>query len=169
MSTNLIFKTAFGAYNLGWRIALPWLRFHHRLAEGYQQRSLRGCPPQAADLWIQAASVGESYLALELIKNLEARKAARILLTANTRQGIEILNRGLKDNAQHQVDVRYFPFDKPSIMAHAVSGIRPKLMVLLETEIWPGLLLALKAQRCKSIIVNGRMNPNKKRLQVALL
>jgi 3-deoxy-D-manno-octulosonic-acid transferase len=157
MSTNLIHKTAFGAYNLGWRIALPWLRLHHRLAEGYQQRTLRGRPPRAADLWIQAASVGESYLALELIKNLEARIAARILLTANTRQGIEILNQGLKDNPQHQIDVRYFPFDKPSIMAHAVGGIQPKLMVLLETEIWPGLLLALKAQRCKSIIVNGRI------------
>jgi len=42
-------------------------------------------------------------------------------------------------------------------MAAAVAGIRPKLMVLLETEIWPGLLQALKAQRCKSIIVNGRI------------
>ena len=42
-------------------------------------------------------------------------------------------------------------------MAQAAAAIRPKLMVLLETEIWPGLLRALKSQSCKIIIVNGRV------------
>ncbi|MEJ2167016.1 MAG: glycosyltransferase N-terminal domain-containing protein [Desulfobacterales bacterium] len=157
MSMNRLHKSAFAAYNLAWRIALPWLRFHHRLAEGYPQRTLQELPAQVVDLWIQAASVGESYLALELIKNLKTRTAARILVTTNTRQGIDILYQALPAHLQHQVAVRYFPFDKPSIMEHAADCLRPNLMVLLESEIWPGLLRALKKRHCKIIIVNGRI------------
>lgn len=161
MATNLIHKTAFGVYDLGWRIALPWLRFHHRLADGYQQRLFHSRPPQTADLWIQSASVGESYLTLEVLKSLAVKNPLRVLLTANTRQGIEILQEGclkdLRDKALIQADVRYFPFDQPSIMAVAAAGIRPRLMVLMETEIWPGLLRALKAQGCRTVIINGRI------------
>jgi len=161
MSMNRFHKTAFGFYDLSWRIALPWLKLNHRLAEGFHQRTLKDGLPDAADLWIQAASVGESFLALEILKTLRVEQPIRILLTAATRQGVDILNQalpGLIDaRAQIQATVRYFPFDKPSIMAAAVAGIRPEVMVLLETEIWPGLLLALKEQRCKSIIVNGRI------------
>jgi 3-deoxy-D-manno-octulosonic-acid transferase len=158
---KLLHKTAFGIYDLSWRIALPWLRLNHRLAEGYDQRALKDESPGGADLWIQAASVGESWLALEILKNLRVQQPIKILLTSNTRQGIDILNQALPervgDRNHIQTAVRYFPFDKPSTMAAAVSGIRPKLMVLLETEIWPGLLQALKTQGCKSIIVNGRI------------
>jgi 3-deoxy-D-manno-octulosonic-acid transferase len=164
MSMNLFHKTAFGLYDFSWRIALPWLKLNHRLAEGYHQRALKDKLPGVADLWIQASSVGESFLALEILKTLQAEKPIQILLTSNTRQGIDILNQAvpelISDRNQIQTAVSYFPFDKPSIMAAAVAGIRPKLMVLLETEIWPGLLLALKAQGCKIIIVNGRITAN---------
>jgi 3-deoxy-D-manno-octulosonic-acid transferase len=153
---NLTHKTAFAFYNLSWSVALPWLRLNHRLAEGYHQRAFKDKLPGVADLWIQAASVGESFLALEILKTLEVEQPIQILLTSNTRQGIDILNQALPEliRGQNQIQtaVHYFPFDKPSIMAAAVAGIRPKLMVLLETEIWPGLLLALKAQSCKILI-----------------
>ena len=74
MSINLLHKIAFEFYNLGWRVALPWLKFNRRLAEGYPQRTLKEAVTQSADLWIQAASVGESFLALELIKYLKKRE-----------------------------------------------------------------------------------------------
>jgi 3-deoxy-D-manno-octulosonic-acid transferase len=158
---NLTHKTAFAFYNLSWSLALPWLRLNQRLAEGYHQRVLKDKLPGVSDLWIQAASVGESFLALEILKSLQVEKPIQILLTANTRQGIDILNQALPgligDQNQIQAAVRYFPFDKPSIMAAAIAAIQPKLMVLLETEIWPGLLLALKTQSCKILIVNGRI------------
>jgi 3-deoxy-D-manno-octulosonic-acid transferase len=161
MSTKLFHKIAFGFYDFSWRIALPWLKLNHRLAEGYHQRALKDKLPGVADLWIQAASVGESFLALEILKTLQVKQPIQILLTSNTQQGIDIFNQRLpeliSDKNQVQTAVRYFPFDKPSIMAAAVAGIRPKLMVLLETEIWPGLLLALKAQSCKILIANGRI------------
>ena len=160
MSTNLTTRTAFGLYNLLWSAALPWLRLNHRLAEGYQQRCLNPMLP-AADIWIQAASVGESYLALEILKTLEIDRPARILVTANTRQGVDILNRALTDPGSTGEDIRvmvdYFPFDKPTLMRKAVAAVSPTAMVLLETEIWPGLLRALKQHNCKTIIINGRI------------
>jgi 3-deoxy-D-manno-octulosonic-acid transferase len=161
MSFNLFRKTAFGVYDFSWRMALPWLKFNQRLAEGYQQRTLKDQLLVRADLWLQAASVGESFLALELLKSLQTEQPIQILLTSNTRQGVDLLNQVLpeliRSNNRLRATVRYFPFDKPSIMAAAVAGIQPKLMILLETEIWPGLLQALKTYGTKIIIVNGRM------------
>jgi len=161
MFLNRSHKIAYGLYNLGWSIALPWLGLNQRLAEGYRQRRLRDRLPEAVDLWIQAASVGESFLALEVINTLHITAPLRILLTSNTRQGIEILEQGLKTPTTASrgihATVRYFPFDKPTIMEKAVGCLRPKLMVLLEAEIWPGLLRALKLSGCRSMIINGRL------------
>jgi 3-deoxy-D-manno-octulosonic-acid transferase len=96
-----------------------------------------------------------------IIKTFETKEPIRILMTSNTRQGIEIFNQELPklipDKNQIQTAVRFFPFDKPSIMTRAVAGIQPKLMVLLETELWPGLLQALKTRCCRIIIINGRI------------
>jgi len=160
MSHNLTLRIAFGLYNLVWSCALPWLRLNHRLAEGYQQRRLKPMLP-AADIWIQAASVGESYLALEIIKALKVDRPVKILVTANTSQGMDILNKDLTDQGSAgkdiEVTVGYFPFDKPTLMHKAVAAIRPAVMVLLETEIWPGLLRALDQHNSKTIIVNGRL------------
>ena len=160
MSLNLSQKLAFRLYNLSWSCALPWLRQNHRLAEGFRQRTLKTGLP-AANLWIQAASVGEAYLALELIRNLRTTKPLKILVTSNTSQGVEILTRNLSDqqsnNGRIQPQVGYFPFDKPAIMQTAVANIHPQVMVLLETEIWPGLLRSLKKCRCRILIVNGRI------------
>jgi len=160
MSENLTSKIAFGLYNLLWSCALPLLRFNQRLTEGYQQRSLKVMLP-STDIWIQAASVGESYLALEIIKTLKVTADIKILVTSNTSQGVDILDRDLADgkkiNEEIDVSVGYFPFDKPALMSRAVAAIRPRAMVLLETEIWPGLLRALHQHNCKTIIINGRL------------
>jgi 3-deoxy-D-manno-octulosonic-acid transferase len=160
MPVNLKQQFVFQLYNLSWRLALPCLRRSHRLAEGFQQRTLKIALP-AADLWIQAASVGEAYLALELIRSLGTVKPLTILVTSNTSQGVEILKRNLSDpssnNGRIHPQVAYFPFDKPAIMQTAVADIDPTVMVLLETEIWPALLRSLKNQGCKILIVNGRI------------
>ncbi|MBU1163344.1 MAG: 3-deoxy-D-manno-octulosonic acid transferase, partial [Proteobacteria bacterium] len=112
-------------------------------------------------LWIQAASVGEAYLAIELIKNLKPEFPTRVLITTNTKQGLEILERSiidiLKERKEISISVAYFPFDKPSIMKKAVKQVRPKIMILLESELWPGLLYSLKQYGCTIIIINGRI------------
>jgi 3-deoxy-D-manno-octulosonic-acid transferase len=116
-----------------------------------------------SDLWIQAASAGESKLAQAILKQLNPGKPLRVLLTSNTNQGLEILNRTIIDSDISRNGVSayaaYCPFDRPSIMEKAVSLVKPRVMVLLESEIWPGLLAALKKFRSNILVLNGRMTP----------
>ncbi len=160
MPSNVAANLAFQLYDLGWRLAIPALRMTCRLNEGFDQRTLQdNLAP--AELWIQAASAGESYLAGSLIRNLRLARPLRIMMTSGTSQGLEILQRAIGETASgardSSISAAYFPFDRPTIMEKAVSGIRPRLTVLLESEIWPGLLAALKGQGSKILIVNGRM------------
>ncbi len=159
-ATSLIDKIAFLLYNLAWKIAIPLLRYNNRLAFGFDQRMLKYNVPRA-DIWIQAASAGESYLASEVLKKLKSKYPVSILLTTNTSQGMEINEKTVRDIASIGGEISiysaYFPFDSPSIMKSAVQKIDPKLMVLLETEIWPGHLSALKQHRCKIVVINGRL------------
>ena len=54
MSNNLVKKAAFWLYNLGWALAIPALRLNHRLAEGFEERTLKRKVPSAADLGFSA-------------------------------------------------------------------------------------------------------------------
>jgi len=152
-------KNIFRLYNILWEILIPALRFNKRLSDGFDQRMVKGNLPKA-DLWIQAASAGESYLAVELLKKLKTDKSFTVLVTSNTKQGLQILKNAVyTTNSKKNLSIytSYFPFDKPSVMEKAVKLIRPKLMVLIEAEIWPGHIAALKKLGCKIIIVNGRI------------
>ena len=161
MSKNITLKATLYLYNLGWHLIIPALRLNQRLADGFRQRTLQQMTLTRADLWIQAASSGESYLAWSILKKLHPHKPVKVIVTSNTRQGLDIINRAIADIATNQRGVSacsaYFPFDKPSIMETAVKTIRPRVMVLLESEIWPGLLAALRKHGCHTIIINGRI------------
>ena len=154
-------KTAIAAYDTAWHLAIPSLRLNARLKDGYARRRLK-TPLPPADLWIQAASAGEAYLACAIAEGLlTAGLRPQILVTTNTRQGMEILEKHAH-GSQGKTDKPalkccWFPFDRPTIMDKAVGQISPKLVVLLETEIWPGLLHALKKAGCPAVIINGRM------------
>ncbi|MBW2408177.1 MAG: 3-deoxy-D-manno-octulosonic acid transferase [Deltaproteobacteria bacterium] len=156
-------KFAFRLYNLAWGMIIPFLRYNRRLAEGFEQRTFEKSPPEGVDIWIQAASVGESFLARGLIEGLRAIRPLHVLLTSNTDQGMHILQQAIDELQSNgdglRVQAAFFPFDKPDIMRAAVEHLRPRVMVLLETEIWPGLLLGLKACGSRIMIINGRLTP----------
>lgn len=147
-----------------WRIAMPLLKRHPRLAEGYAQRCLgdTDAPLPRADLWFQAASAGEAFLAISLSEALGLTRPARLMVTTQTRQGYDILQkhaeRSSSRGAPLEMVVRYLPFDRPGLMQRAVAQVRPRLAVLLETELWPGLMLALKDAEVPLAVVNARMS-----------
>mgnify|MGYP000701778488 CR=1 FL=1 len=153
-------KLALSVYNLAWGIVLPLLRRNVRLADGFDERTLKTRLPKA-DIWIQAASAGESYLARTLLETLKPVRPIQALITTNTRQGFDILQQAAMDlnGKNHIVRVlsAYFPFDRPAIMEKAVAQVRPKLMITLESEIWPGLFAELKKTGVRTLILNGRM------------
>ncbi len=160
--SSLMEKAALSLYNIGWSIAGPFLSRNSRLAEGLEQRLLKSPFPRA-DLWIQGASVGESFLARSILNHLTPISRLKVLVTTNTSQGMDILTRNGREKSFCSngltASFAYFPFDKPSLMQKAVSQISPRVMVLLESELWPGLLDALKKVGAKILVVNGRINP----------
>ena len=152
-----------GIYQLLWWASTPFLRHNHRLAEGYAQRCIAHPHLSQAGLWIQSASAGEAYLTWEILKQLAPESPMRVLVTTNTSQGMGILQQAATDistsNSNMEIQVSYFPFDSPAIMKQAVRLVQPKLMVLLETELWPGLLSCLKQAECRILLINGRLTP----------
>ncbi len=154
-------RWAFRVYDKLWEPALPALYRHVKLREGFDQRLLAVPFKQPVDIWIQAASAGESYLAGMLAERLSADSGLRILTTTNTRQGMDILvaaaSRPAPCPAGGYRQTHYFPFDRPAIMHRAVTTLKPRLMVLLETELWPGLLYTLRDAGIPVVMVNARL------------
>jgi 3-deoxy-D-manno-octulosonic-acid transferase len=138
------------AYGTAWRLAPALLRRNARLRDGWDLRMGREPLPRA-DLWMQAASGGEAFLGVEIAKRLPN---VSILATTNTRQGYDIL----AGNGPAGLTPAFCPFDAPSIMRRAFARIRPRLLVLLETELWPGMLLAARQADIPVVILNGRLN-----------
>lgn len=148
-------------YETGWRLSIPLLRLSSRLQDGFENRRRPDNLP-AADIWIQAASAGEAYLACSLLANLKPPRPINVLITSNTRQGLDIIDHYIRDEMSETFNITaasaFFPFDRPTFMTTAVRRIRPKVMILLETEIWPGLLSALKKSHTRILIINGRLS-----------
>ncbi|MDP2786213.1 MAG: glycosyltransferase N-terminal domain-containing protein, partial [Sulfurimicrobium sp.] len=139
---------------------MPVLRLNKRLAEGFDQRTLKKSAPSKADIWIQAASAGEAYLAEAIINKFKHDRPVKVLLTSGTRQGVDILQRSINAVPRENNIIghaSFYPFDQPAVMEKAVKNINPKVMILLESEMWPGHLHALKKYGCQTIIINGRM------------
>jgi 3-deoxy-D-manno-octulosonic-acid transferase len=152
-----------GLYGLAWRATLPALKRNKRLAEGWAARMLSAGPLPQAEVWIQAASGGEAYLAWEMLRHLpglltDHPAAPRVLVTTFTSQGMSVLEQARAELAG-SVDLlpAYFPFDLPGVMRRALASVQPKAVALLETEIWPGLLAACRQAGVPTLLLNGRM------------
>jgi len=154
-------RAALKIYEWLWRAATPLLCRNQRLQEGLSQRRGQPFPQGPFDIWIQAASAGESHLAGQILEQMGVHAPHRILVTTNTRQGKDTIDAAIKKVTPQVTSTRwktaYFPFDQPSRMKRAVESIQPRIMVLLETEIWPGLMDALKTAGIPIIIINARM------------
>ncbi|MEA1967784.1 MAG: glycosyltransferase N-terminal domain-containing protein [Thermodesulfobacteriota bacterium] len=166
MEKNRLIYYFFKFYSVLWLIALPFLKTNKRLKQGFVQRT-SAKDLSKADIWIQAASAGESYLAVQLLKKLTPMKKTAVLITSTTSQGMEILEKGLflgksigEGSIHHNIILKtaWFPFDYPKLMKEVVSKIDPEIMVLLETEIWPALLFFLKKKGANIFIINARLS-----------
>jgi 3-deoxy-D-manno-octulosonic-acid transferase len=106
-------------------------------------------------IWIHAVSVGEVLTARALIPDLrQAYPRLRLFLSTTTMAGQEIAKR----NVQGVDAVFYFPFDWAFIVRRTLRLVRPKLFVMMETEIWPNLLRECRRANVKTILVNGRIS-----------
>ena len=84
----------------------------------------------------------------------ERYPALRIFLSTTTLTGQQIARTRIQD-----VDaVFFFPFDLPFIVNRTLGLVKPRLFVMMETEIWPNLLRACRQRGIKTMLVNGRIS-----------
>lgn len=165
MTKCALIPNFFKFYNILWNAALPFLKRHPRLASTFERR-INPVQLQPADIWIQAASAGEAYLSVSIIKTLNPDRPVTILLTTTTDQGMKILTQALspkKFSPRISLRVDIFPFDSPKAMNKAVQQVNPAVMVLLETELWPAHLYALKRNHTTVLLINGRLSQKSSR------
>jgi 3-deoxy-D-manno-octulosonic-acid transferase len=108
-------------------------------------------------IWIHTLSVGEVLSSRPLIKALKKRFPDRpIVLTVKTRQGMTVARKELIN----EVDALYFmPLDYPGAVSRITDAVNPAILLLIESDIWPGLFNVLKKRGIKIILVNGRVSP----------
>ena len=106
-------------------------------------------------IWIHAVSVGEVLTARALLQALRERyPRLRIFLSTTTITGYQVA----RNNLQYIDEVFYFPFDFAFIVRRTLRLVRPRLFVMMETELWPNLLRACRAGGVKTLLVNGRIS-----------
>ena len=108
-----------------------------------------------ASIWIHAVSVGEVLASRALASDLKARyPRLRLFLSTTTIGGQQVARRSLSN-----VDaVFYFPFDWTFIVRRTLRLVRPRVFVMVETEIWPNLLRECRAQGVRTVMINGRIS-----------
>ena len=106
-------------------------------------------------IWIHAVSVGEALTARAIVDQVRERyPRLRIFMSTTTMTGQQVA----KTHVQHVDGVFYFPFDLGFIVRRTLRIVRPKLFVIMETEIWPNLLRECHKNGVKTVLVNGRIS-----------
>jgi 3-deoxy-D-manno-octulosonic-acid transferase len=106
-------------------------------------------------IWIHAVSVGEVLTARALLPELRERyPKLRLFLSTTTMTGQQIA----RNNLQYVDEVFYFPFDLSFIVNRTLKLVKPRLFIMMETEIWPNLLRACDRAGVKTMLVNGRIS-----------
>lgn len=162
---------ALALYTALWRLALPLvlarLYWRGRTQPAYRQRigerlvrdsSRKGegkVRASRADIWIHAVSVGEVQAAEPLIRRLlESDPERAILVTTTTPTGAERLRTLFGERVAHH----YTPFDLPDVMARFIDHMAPRLVIVMETEIWPNMLAVLEQRGIPVALVNARLS-----------
>ena len=106
-------------------------------------------------IWVHAVSVGEVLAARPLIAELRRRyPRLRLFLSTTTLAGQQLARRSVTD-----VDgVFYFPFDWAFTARRTLDLVKPRLFVMIETEIWPNLLRECRRRGVSTVLVNGRIS-----------
>src|SRR5262249_8975646 len=111
--------------------------------------------PKGFLAWFHASSVGEANAALPVIESIAAeRPEVRMLLTTGTVTSARLARSRLPKDVVHQ----YVPLDNEGFVQRFLQHWRPDLAVLVESEIWPNLVLETKAHGIPLLLINGRMS-----------
>jgi 3-deoxy-D-manno-octulosonic-acid transferase len=151
-------------YTLSIIALLPWAVLHLLWRARRQPEYLRhwgerfgfyDAVPSVPTFWIHAVSVGETRAAQPLIAALRTRYPDhRILFTHMTPTG-RATSEDLFGDAVERV---YLPYDTPWAVRRFLRHFRPVLGIIMETELWPNLIVTCRAQAVPLLLVNARLS-----------
>jgi len=144
----------FGVVSLilrGFKNPAYWMRWSERF--GFVPDELVKAAP--FDIWIHAVSVGEARAAAPIVTRLLSEDPSiSILLTTTTPTGSAMVRMILADKVAHC----YFPYDLAWAMNRFVSIVSAKTVLIMETEIWPNMIDAVRRSNAILIYTNVRLS-----------
>ncbi|MDW6018324.1 lipid IV(A) 3-deoxy-D-manno-octulosonic acid transferase [Vibrio plantisponsor] len=140
---------------------LMWGLYRHRTGKpcvGKRWKEHFGVTPKLdcshGPIWIHAVSVGETLAVTPLIKRLKAQYPhLRIVITTTTATGAEQAQK-LAGIAEH----RYMPFDFPFAVRGFINAIKPRQLLIMETELWPNTLHTVAKANIPITVINARLS-----------
>jgi 3-deoxy-D-manno-octulosonic-acid transferase len=156
-------------YNLVFTLAIPiillrmWLRggsnpgYRQRWAERFSLFTFNG---NANGILIHSVSVGETLAAEPLVRSLQAANPDLTLtITTTTPTGSDQVLRLYADDLKTGRIVHlYLPYDLPWLMNRFIRSIQPCICIIMETELWPNIILSCNKQQVPVILANARLS-----------
>lgn len=155
-----------GLYSAALYLLLP-VTVYHLIWRGFRQRAylLRwneryaryadAASPDEPHLWVHAVSVGEVNAVAPLVNALlRDRPQHRVLITTITPTGSERVAALWGDRVAHV----YLPYDLTGAVARFLGHFRPRVALIVETELWPNLLFACRDHGVPAYLVNARLS-----------
>jgi 3-deoxy-D-manno-octulosonic-acid transferase len=105
-------------------------------------------------IWVHTVSVGEFIGALPLIRHYQQNSALQLVITTTTPTGSERVRAVLGDSVFHV----YLPYDLPDAIARFLHRVKPSLLLIMETELWPNILVSCKQKNIPTLLINGRLS-----------
>jgi len=112
-------------------------------------------PAQRNGLWVHSVSVGETIAATPLIKQIQqAYPDLPITITTMTPTGSERVLALFGDSVFHV----YVPYDTPGAVKRFLNRVKPRVALVMETELWPNLVHYCSKQQVPVLIANARLS-----------
>jgi len=128
--------------------------------KGAFDKSGHPCPPKSDFVWIHAVSVGEVQVAGQLMRAWRAvDPSVRFCFSTTSSTGWKMALREVKGEGDGERDVLiYNPLDFPNFVKSALKLVRPRAIVLTESEIWPNFIRKAKSYGIPLFLVNARVS-----------
>jgi len=132
-----------------------YLKRPKELRRKWFEEKLGGLPEMDHSFWVHAVSVGEVNAAIQLLKRLRERYPDMpIVLSTITDTGQKVAS----DKVPEGVRVLYLPFDINCILERAFMRVKPRMLIVIETELWPNIFRLSYKKNIPVIILNGRIS-----------
>jgi 3-deoxy-D-manno-octulosonic-acid transferase len=110
---------------------------------------------QSSHVWVHAVSVGEVTAAAPLLKRLKEKYPLKgIILSTITDTGQKVARERSPEGSR----IVYLPFDIPFILNSILKKVKPEILIIIETELWPNIFRVFRQNNIPIVLLNGRIS-----------